>query len=84
MFPEALVIHHLDDLDSKLESMRAQFITDKNRVGEWTARNRALGRELLKPAATEGLPLKLEPTSPVKQLADQQPKLSFRDGQKNS
>ena len=49
MFPEALLVHYLDDLDSKLESMRSQFVTDKDRAGEWTSRNRALGRELLKP-----------------------------------
>ncbi len=48
MFPEALVVHYLDDLDSKLESMRAQYAADKDRAGDWTARNRALGRELLK------------------------------------
>ncbi len=47
-FPEALVVHYLDDLDSKLESMRAQYAADKDREGEWTSRNRALGRELLK------------------------------------
>jgi len=49
MFPEALAVHYLDDLDSKLESMRAQFVADKDRAGDWTSRNRALGRELLKP-----------------------------------
>lgn len=49
MFPEALVVHYLDDLDSKLESMRAQYAADKDRAGDWTTRNRALGRELLKP-----------------------------------
>lgn len=52
-FPEALVVHYLDDLDSKLASMRAQYEADKNRPGDWTARNRALGRELLKPQNTE-------------------------------
>jgi 3'-5' exoribonuclease len=51
MFPEALVIHYLDDLDSKLESMRAQYAADKDRPGDWTARNPALKRELLKPTA---------------------------------
>jgi len=84
MFPEALLVHYLDDLDSKLESMRAQFITDKNRVGDWTARNRALGRELLKPAATESAPIKSDSTSPAQQKADQQPKLYFRNGQEKS
>jgi len=49
MFPEALVVHYLDDLDSKLESMRAQYAADKDRAGDWTARNPALKRELLKP-----------------------------------
>lgn len=49
MFPEALVVHYLDDLDSKLESMRAQYEADKDSPGDWTARNRALGRELYKP-----------------------------------
>ncbi len=48
MFPEALVVHYLDDLDSKLESMRAQYEADKETPGDWTTRNRALGRELLK------------------------------------
>lgn len=84
MFPEALLIHFLDDLDSKLESMRAQFITDKNRVGDWTARNRALGRELLKPTATESAPIKSGSINPAQHRADPQPKLSFRNGQENS
>lgn len=48
MFPEALAVHELDDLDSKLESMRAQYEAEKGRPGEWTSRNRSLGRELLK------------------------------------
>jgi 3'-5' exoribonuclease len=49
MFPEALVVHYLDDLDSKLASMRAQYAADKEHPGEWTSRNPALKRELLKP-----------------------------------
>ncbi len=48
MFPEALAVHYLDDLDSKLESMRAQYAADKDREGDWTARNPTLKRELLK------------------------------------
>jgi len=48
MFPEALVVHYLDDLDSKLESMRAQYAADRDRPGDWTARNPALKRELLR------------------------------------
>jgi 3'-5' exoribonuclease len=60
MFAEALVVHYLDDLDSKLESVRAQYQADRNRPGEWTARNRALGRELLKTDRFEPVP-KVEP-----------------------
>jgi hypothetical protein len=41
-------VHYLDDLDSKLEAMRAQYATDQDRPGDWTARNPALRRELLK------------------------------------
>ena len=48
LFPEALVVHHLDNLDSKLQSMRTQYATDKDRPGAFTARNPALKRELFK------------------------------------
>ncbi len=48
MFPEALVVHYLDNLDSKLQSMRSQYAADKDRPGDFTARNPALKRELLK------------------------------------
>ncbi len=47
-FPEALAVHYLDDLDSKLASMRAQYAAEAARPGDWTSRNRALGRELFK------------------------------------
>jgi 3'-5' exoribonuclease len=49
MFPEALLLHYLDEIDSKLESMRAQYETDQSRPGNWTGRNPVLRRELLKP-----------------------------------
>lgn len=48
MFPEALVVHYLDNLDSKLASMLAQYAADKERPGDFTTRNPALKRELLK------------------------------------
>lgn len=53
MFPEALVVHYLDNLDSKLEAIRAQYAADKDRAGDWTGRNPALRRELLKPPAAK-------------------------------
>jgi 3'-5' exoribonuclease len=48
MFPEALLLHFLDEIDSKLQAMRAQYAADQDRPGDWTARNPALKRELLK------------------------------------
>ncbi len=48
MFPEALVFHYLDNLDSKVNSMSAQLARDPLVEGNWTQRNPALGRSLLK------------------------------------
>ena len=45
MFPEALMLHYLDDLDSKMEGMRAHF--ERNAESEWTGYNGSLGRTLL-------------------------------------
>ncbi len=45
MFPEALMLHYLDDLDSKMESMRAHFEREPEMV--WTSYNASLGRPLL-------------------------------------
>jgi 3'-5' exoribonuclease len=47
MFPEALMLHYLDDLDSKMEAMRAQFERDLGMEGAWTTFNASLGRPLL-------------------------------------
>ncbi|MEO6120351.1 MAG: OB-fold nucleic acid binding domain-containing protein [Terriglobales bacterium] len=47
MFPEALMLHYLDDLDSKMEAMRAHFQRDESLESEWTAYNPSLGRPLL-------------------------------------
>jgi 3'-5' exoribonuclease len=45
MFPEALMLHYLDDLDSKIESMRTQFL--KEPEADWTTYNPSLERPLL-------------------------------------
>ena len=47
MFPEALMLHYLDDLDSKMESMRAQFAREAELDSAWTSYNPSLGRPLL-------------------------------------
>jgi 3'-5' exoribonuclease len=62
MFPEALMLHYLDDLDSKMESMRAHFEREAGSEGPWTGYNSSLTRPLLnsrkflerKRAAVEG------------------------------
>ena len=50
MFPEALMLHYLDDLDSKMESMRAHFEREAESGSNWTTYNPSLGRVLLNTA----------------------------------
>ncbi|MGZ4815303.1 MAG: 3'-5' exoribonuclease YhaM family protein, partial [Terriglobales bacterium] len=47
MFPEALMLHYLDDLDSKMESMRAQFEREAENDDPWSGYNPSLARPLL-------------------------------------
>jgi len=47
MFPEALVLHYLDNLDSKMEAMRTHFEREASLDGPWTSYNASLGRPLL-------------------------------------
>jgi 3'-5' exoribonuclease len=47
MFPEALLLHYCDDLDSKMESMRAHFERESASDEAWTGYNASLGRPLL-------------------------------------
>ena len=69
MFPEALMLHYLDDLDSKMESMRAHFEREAALESPWTSYNPSLARPLLdtakflrpKPPATEPGPVPAEP-----------------------
>ena len=39
MFPEALLLHYLDDMDSKMECMRALIENDRQVEGCFTAYN---------------------------------------------
>ncbi len=48
LFPEALLLHHLDNLDSKMECMRATIAKDRGVDGCWTAYNAPLERAVLK------------------------------------
>ena len=47
MFPEALMLHYLDDLDSKMEAMRSHFEREAALDSPWTSYNASLGRPLL-------------------------------------
>src|SRR5262249_21631249 len=47
MFPEALMLHYMDDLDSKMEAMRAHFERENDLDTPWTGYNPSLSRPLL-------------------------------------
>jgi 3'-5' exoribonuclease len=47
-FPEALLLHYLDDVDSKMECMRALLENDRQVDGCFTAYNTAISRTVLK------------------------------------
>ena len=50
LFPEALLLHHLDNLDSKMECMRATVAKDRHVEGCWTGYSPPLDRAVLKKA----------------------------------
>jgi 3'-5' exoribonuclease len=50
MFPEALMLHYLDDLDSKMQSVYTHFEREAFTEGPWTSYNASLGRPLLNTA----------------------------------
>jgi 3'-5' exoribonuclease len=70
MFREAVMLHYLDDLDSKMGAMRVMLASDKGDP-DWTERGAALERRLLRvdhylpaePTAADPEQLRLEPLS---------------------
>lgn len=46
-FPEALLLHHLDNMDSKMEAMRSAIEKERSMPGEWTGFIYALDRQVL-------------------------------------
>lgn len=48
LFPEALLLHHLDDMDSKMECMRALIERDPQSEGYFSAYSASLGRVALR------------------------------------
>jgi 3'-5' exoribonuclease len=69
VFPEAMLLHLLDNMDSKMECMRSLIEKDQAVEGVWTGYNQALERSVLKkrkflePEAKPGLSSK--PAAPV-------------------
>jgi 3'-5' exoribonuclease len=57
LFPEAMLLHHLDNLDSKMECMRAMVDKDRHHEGPWTTYNASLDRAILKKLSYLGEPL---------------------------
>jgi 3'-5' exoribonuclease len=47
MFPEAVMLHYLDDLDSKMEAIRAHLEREAVLDGPWSSYNASLQRPLL-------------------------------------
>jgi 3'-5' exoribonuclease len=68
-FPEALLLHYLDDMDSKMECMRALIESDRQLEGCFTAYNSPLERAILKKDRF----LNPEPESPKAPAAAAQP-----------
>ena len=78
MFPEALMLHYLDDLDSKMESMRAHFEREGVSESFWTSYNASLGRPLLNSARfLEGKEEKPDHEMPAAELSGES---SAREG----
>lgn len=63
LFPEALLLHYLDDLDAKMECMRRLIDNDRQVEGHWTPYNPQLERVVLKRLKylAEGVPEQAPP-----------------------
>jgi 3'-5' exoribonuclease len=79
-FPEAMMLHYLDDMDSKMECMRALIESDRQVEGCFTAYNAAMERSVLKkelflnPPAVSKEPVSKELTSPPPAPTETAPK----------
>jgi len=74
LFPEALLLHHIDNLDSKMEAMRWTLERDTRIDGNWTAYSAALERVVLKKSRymDETPPAAPTPHAPQQQAAPAQ------------
>jgi len=66
LFPEAMLLHQLDNLDSKMECMRAMIARDRQVDGCWTAWSGSLERSVLRKTVwLESLEKSAAPPPPV-------------------
>ena len=82
MFPEALLLHLMDNMDSKMECMRALIDRDPQLTGEWTGFNSALDRAALKKSKyLDGSPglLPETPATPAPAPRASEPASAFAD-----
>jgi 3'-5' exoribonuclease len=73
MFREALLLHYLDDLDSKMGALRAVLDSEQGE-GNWTAFSGALERRILRAdrfLAGSGAPKEKEPAPVVAEKANE-------------
>jgi 3'-5' exoribonuclease len=77
LFPEALLLHYIDDLDAKMETMRALVDQDRQVGGCFTSYNSALERAVLKKLKymSDGVEDAAVP-APAPDAAEQSPKLA--------
>jgi 3'-5' exoribonuclease len=67
LFAEAILLHYLDDMDSKMECVRALIAQDRQVEGDWTGYSAPLDRVILKKCRyLNGLtPVEPEPAAPA-------------------
>ena len=78
LFAEALLLHHLDNLDSKMECIRGLVESDRLIEGVWTGYSSALDRSVLKKRKF------LEPPLPATGITRRNPRLLRQDRRSRS
>jgi 3'-5' exoribonuclease len=68
VFPEAMLLHYLDDMDSKMECMRHLIETDRQLAGNFTSYSQTLERVLLKKDRYLAGPVSAAPARPSEAL----------------
>jgi 3'-5' exoribonuclease len=69
VFPEAIMLHYLDDMDSKMECMRHLIEADRQMAGNFTSYSQSLERVVLKKDRYLAGPISEAPGAPAGQAA---------------